>query len=119
MVGDFDADIFLRLGGRGSEVRREDAFFRTKQSEVGGWGLDFEDIERDSGKVTGIEVGLRGCFIDESAASAVDDQRAAVHAGEALRVENVFSFRRERDVECDNIRAAESFFGALREIDLE
>ena len=97
----------------------EDAFFRTEQGEVGGWGFDFEDIERDAGKVTGVEVGLRGCFIDESAAGAVDDQCAAVHAGEALRVENVFRFRRERNVEGDDIRAAEGFFGALREIDFE
>ena len=119
LIGHFDADVFLGFGGGRAEVRGEHAFFHGQQREIRGRRLGFVDIERDAGQMAGVEQGLGGGFIDQSAAGAVDDQRAGVHQAQACLVEDVVGFRRERDVQGDHIRAGERLLGALGELDLE
>ena len=58
-------------------------------------------------------------FIDESAASAVHDERAFVHEGDAVRVENVVRLRSHRDVECDDIGSGQGFVSSFREFDFK
>ena len=69
-------------------------FLRRKQREIRRRRLGFVNVQRDAGEVAGIEQRLGGRFIDQSAAGAVDDQRAGIHQGEAFAVEDVPGLRR-------------------------
>ena len=90
MLCNLDADIFLSFISGGSEVRCErNVFFLGKKNMIRCRGFIFKDVKSTASYMTRIDSGLEGWLINESAASAVDDQGALVHQSESFAVNDV------------------------------
>ncbi len=101
------------MGGEG------DVFFDGEEGVVGGGRFGFEDVESAAGDVAGIDGVFEGCFVDEAAAGAVDDEGAFVHESDALFVHYVAGVISEGDVEGDDIGTGEGDVGGFSECDFE
>ena len=55
---DFDSNAFLRLGGRGAEMRRQNKVRHFSQRRIAGQWFGFENVERRTGDVA-IRNGVR------------------------------------------------------------
>ena len=87
LLGDLDRDIDLRLCRRGAEVRRADEPARSEQRIVFRRLLG-KHIERGTGDVAAVESLFQRRFIDQPAASAIDDANAWLRLGERLAAED-------------------------------
>ena len=75
--------------------------FGLEDGGSGGRGFSFEHVEAGTGDLTALEGGGEVGFVDEFAASAVDDADPGLHFLEGGGVEHAVRFGGERHVERD------------------
>ena len=92
LLGELDADGFLRLVGRAGDVRRKQHVLEREVRRVFE-RLGAEDVERSACDVAAGD-GFGERFVDDQlAACAVDDAYALLHDGERCFVDEAFGLR--------------------------
>ena len=90
-----------------------------EENVVRGRGFVFVDVQRAARDVPALNGGFECFFIDESASCAVHHQRALVHEGKALGIDDLAGVVGEGNVQGDYICAGQSCLGRLGQLDLE
>ena len=88
-LGRLGGDGQLGLSGAGAEVRRQDDIRQLEQRMVGRRRLLHEDVKGGAGEVAGLQRIGECFFVDDAAASAVDDASALLHLGEPIGADEV------------------------------
>ena len=81
-----------------------------EEGVVLGGRFDGEDVETGSGDAVVAEGVGEGGFVDEGAASGVDEEGGGFHQGEGVGIDEVFGLFVERGVEGDDVGGGEELF---------
>ena len=118
-LGNFDADVLLRLGCARSEVRCENDVLQISQGKVRRRRLDLEDVQRGRGHMLRDQDCAERGFLDESAAGTVDDPNALFAKGEPALIKHMARFVRQRHMQREKIAERQQFINLLDEFDLK
>ena len=102
-LGDLDADVVLRLGGRRAQVRRADDVGPLGERVVRRRGLLLEHVEGRGRDDSGVQGFHQGVVVDDAAARDVDDAGSLLHLGEGGVAEEAFRLRGHGHVEGEEV----------------
>ena len=103
LLGHLQRDIYLRLIGRGAEVRGADEIGGSEQRRLLGGFLD-ENVERRTGDMATVQRLFQRRLVDQSAARAIDDAHALLGLGEVFLRQDIAGLVGQRRVQRDKIR---------------
>ena len=109
LLGDLQRDVFLRLRGRGAEMRRAD-HVRQREQRIVGRRLGHEHVERRSGDAPRRQRLEQSRLVDQPAAGAIDQAQALFRQLQRFGVDDIAGLVGERGMQRDEVGAAQQLF---------
>jgi hypothetical protein len=114
-----DADAFLRFRSRSAQMRSENEVRRPAQRRINRQRFGLEDIQRRAGYVPILQRFGERLFVDQAAASAVDDADAAFCFLQSDNIEKMTCFRGQWCVQRNEIGARKQIVDVVNQLDLQ